>query len=224
MSTTLAIQAQESPRSVDAAFYAFKYAEGLKEIYLRSGKNTYDPVKLSTANMVGTYKVLVNDGVINLYTISTNEEGVLVYPKIGSVKVSGKMSQALIILSPIRNTRTPGYQALIINRDETKFRPGTYKLINLSPYSIRGAIGKGTRFTCARGKIATFKTKGVAGESLPVLFEYNASNRWRRLTETRWSHNDDKRMLLCAFLDQSSKRMKLRSIPDNIAKKKADSK
>ncbi|MFK7912024.1 MAG: hypothetical protein AB8F34_15695 [Akkermansiaceae bacterium] len=218
IATTAPVIAQESEREVSAAFYAFKYAEGLKVVYLRTGENSYEPIALSTANMVGPIKARVTGGNLSLHSRASNEEGKTAYPKVGSVKVPDGISKVLIILAPRTKTNIPSYQTLLVDRGETNFQPGSYKLINLSPYPIRGAIGRGTRFLCNNGKISTFKTKGTPGQALPVLFQYQKNDRWQRLTETRWAHSKNKRTLLCAYFDRSSRRMRLRSIPDNIAR------
>lgn len=213
--------AQEPLPTVRVTFYSFRYAPGLKTIYLKKGKGAYHEVKLSTANMVGPYKAVATKGAVTLHTMATNEEGETIYPKVGVAKIPADVSRALIVLAPLRKKGTsPGYQTLVLDRRDTKFPNGSYKLVNLSPYPIRGLIGKGTKFNCPASRVAMFKTKGEPGESLPVLFQFRSKDRWRRLTETRWAHSENGRVLLCAFLDQSTNRMKLRSIPDNTTRNK----
>jgi hypothetical protein len=49
-----------------------------------------------------------------------------------------------------------------------------------------------------------------------VLFEFQREDRWQRMTATRWTLRDDRRVLMCVYQDSATKRMHLRSIPDRI--------
>ncbi|MEM1085490.1 MAG: hypothetical protein AAGI48_15365 [Verrucomicrobiota bacterium] len=214
--TSAPLFAQEKLPTVQASFYAFRYAPGLKTIYLRTGAESFEPTRLSTANLIGPRKSVVTNGAITLHTMETTEDGTETYPVVGVAKLRGGISKALIVLAPINKKDSKNkYQCLVIDHQAAKFPKGSYKMVNMSPHPIRGMIGKGTRFNCASGKVATFKTKGTPGEALPVLFQYEKEDRWRTLTETRWAHTENDRALLCAYLDTATKRMKLRSIPDN---------
>lgn len=214
------VYAQESASKIEARFYAFRYAPKLQSVYLRTGIKTYQKVELSTANIVGPLKVLINDGSVTIHKMENNEEGEVIYPVVGVVKVPASITKALIILAPANQEKSKySYQTFVIDQKISQFPLGSYKLVNLSPYQIRGAIGS-TRFIVQPSRVASFNTKGQSGQALPVLFQYRKQDRWRRLTETRWAHSKTSRFLLCSYFDLSTKRMKLRSIPNNTVKNK----
>jgi hypothetical protein len=86
-------------------------------------------------------------------------------------------------------------------------------MINISPHPIRGAIGKSI-IESKPGSVANLKPEGEPGAIVAMKFEYYSENRWNLLTETRCAIRNDRRWLTCIYLDPSTGRMNIRSIPD----------
>jgi hypothetical protein len=103
----------------------------------------------------------------------------------------------------------------VVDQSESEFPPGSYQLINSPPYPVRCRVG-GRSALSASGTVQALQPIDVPGKMMSVEFEYHDGERWRRMTTTRWAYRNDRRSLLCLYLDPADKRMKLRSIPDRV--------
>lgn len=208
------LHAQEKPARIPASFYCFRFAGQLQDIHLRTGAKDYQKIELSTANMVGPVPVVVVDGIITLHRQQTDPEGNVIYPLVGSARI-GSIRKPLIVLFPAPQDDKFAYRTLTIDRSDTRFPLGSYQFINLSPHPMRGLVGK-TRLDSKPGTVSNLRPEGKPGEIMTVVFEYHDGSLWRPMTQTRWACRDDRRSLLCAYLDPRDKRVKMRAIPERL--------
>lgn len=205
--------AQETPK-VSTSIYCFKYAKGLEDVFVQTGAKKFTKVELSTANMLGPIGVVSEDGNITVRREEIDDEGKATYPAVGKVSLRG-LARPLIVLFPGGEDDPLPYRGVTIDRSEASFPMGSYKFMNLSPHPMRGLVGK-DRVDARPGEVKELKPQGQPGEMRPVRFEFHDGDNWRTMTETRWVIRDDRRSLLCAFLDPDSNRVKMRSIPERL--------
>lgn len=205
--------APEAPPTIPVSIYCFAYAPQLDTIHLRTGAISYQKVELSTANIVGPQQTLVDNGAITLHRQETAKDGSNTWPVVGRVRLPADCPRALILLLPAPADDALPYRGLAFVHTGRDFPLGSMKMVNLSPFAVRGTVGAAT-VTIRSGAVETFQPRGAAGESVPVLFEYQRDDRWQRMAATRWALRDDRRSLICIFEHPVTKRMNMRSIPD----------
>jgi hypothetical protein len=201
----------QQPTSVKISIFTFQYAEGHQEIFLNSKSGEYEAVTLSSANILGPFKVVLSEeGQVFLHERQKTAEGVDIYPAIAAVKIPSSVREPLLILVP-RSGDQP-YGALVIDRSLSKFPEGSYQLINFSRSEIRAMIGK-TRVLAPPMKITSFDLSLNLDDLLNVHFKYKLAEDWKTLSRTRWVNKKNKRSLLVAYLDPRTERMKIKGIP-----------
>ncbi len=206
-----AIAATAAPAEV--SFYCFQYSPGSETVFLQTGTESFTDLRLSTANIVGPVRVETKDGPLEIRgTPRTDEKGLVFRPLLGSAKLpsSGK---AVVILIPTPAGSPMPYHCVAFDHTGNGFPLGSYQVINLSPFPIRGSIGKNA-VEMKSGAVAPLKPTGTPGTSVPTRFEFAEKGAWNLLTETRSAIRDDRRWILCIYQDPVTKRMNLRSIPD----------
>ncbi|BCU78532.1 hypothetical protein [Luteolibacter sp. LG18] len=214
LATTLLAHA-DTPPHVDVSLYCFQFAPDTKQLAIRTGETTYQDVELSTANITGPVQALVTDGRITLHRQLTAPDGKVTWPVIGSAKVTAPMSRALLLLLPGSSGSPEPYRCTLMDHAEASFPFGTYRIVNLSPFAVRGAIGR-SLIDLKSATTGDLKLEGEPGAVVPSRFEFFDCNRWNLLTETRCAIRKDRRWLLCIYRDEDSGRMNLRSIPDRV--------
>jgi len=201
----------QQPTSVKISIFTFQYAEGHQEIFLNSKSGEYEAVTLSSANILGPFKVVLSEeGQVFLHERQKTAEGVDIYPAIAAVKIPSSVREPLLILVP-RSGDQP-YGALVIDRSLSKFPEGSYQLIDFSRSEIRAMIGK-TRVLAPPMKITSFDLSLNLDDLLNVHFKYKLAEDWKTLSRTRWVNKKNKRSLLVAYLDPRTERMKIKGIP-----------
>lgn len=208
----LPLHAASPPREIDASFYCFKYVPGLETIGIAAGE-TLRPVRLSTANITASERLTVAGGEATLRGKSVADDGKHPDPVVGRVKVPDHIRKALVVLIPAPADAPEPYHCLVLDQDDREFPLGTYRIVNFSPFAIRGAIGK-SYIEAKSGGITGLALQGEPGTVLPARFEFADGGKWNRLTETRCAARKDRRWLLCVYQDPATKRMNMRSIPD----------
>lgn len=200
-----------APTSIEISIFTFEYAEGYQTVLLNTKKDTYDELRLSSANILGPFKVLLSEErELGLYRRDQTEDGETIYPSIARVKIPADIREPLLVLVP-----TPGEQAyasLVIDRSLGDFPKGTFKLINFSNKDIRALIGK-TRVFAASKKVTPFNPFSNEEDLLDVHFQYKTEESWKTFGRTRWVNEESGRTLLCAFYDEDRNRMQIRGIP-----------
>jgi hypothetical protein len=207
------VAAPEAPPTIPVSIYCFAYAPNLDTVHLRTGAASYQKVELSTANIVGPQQALVDNGTITLHRQEAAPDGTTTWPVVGRVRLPADCPRALLLLLPAPAGEALPYRGLAFVHTNRDFPLGSMKMVNLSPFAVRGAVGAAT-VTIRSGGVETFQPRGEAGESVPVLFEYQRDDRWQRMTATRWALREDRRSLICIFEHPVTKRMNMRSIPD----------
>jgi hypothetical protein len=205
---------QEAPVKVAASFYAFDYAAGHDTVYYQTGPETFAAVELSKANIVGPVPAVLSDGALQLHSGPVKRaDGTSSRTLVATTKVAADVKQALVVLFPAAPDSATPYRALLFEHTGQAFPLGTYRIINLAPFPIRGAIGK--QIVQAKpGGVANLELKGEPGSVVPVRFEYFDEGAWSLLTETRAAVRKDRRWLMCIYRDPASGRLNMRSIPD----------
>lgn len=196
-------------REIEGSFYCFNYVPGLETIHVPAATGSV-PVRLSIANISEPVKVPVIDGEAVFQREATPSAAAV------KVRIPREIAKALVVLLPAPAGSPEPYRAFVLDRAREKFPLGTYRLVNLSPHAVRGAVGRS--FAEAKpGAIAGLELQGEAGETQAVKFEFQQDGRWNRLTESRAAVRRDRRWLVCIYEDPASHRMNLRSIPDRTA-------
>lgn len=208
--------AQEQLQKVPASFYAFNYVPGHETVAIQTGTEAFDEVRLSKANIVGPMAAVTAGGMLRIHAKPVTVEGKVTHPVLSTTKLPTGIKRALIVLFPDPKNAKEPYRSLVFDHDLKDFPLGVYRLINLSPYPIRGSIARD--FVEAKpGAIANLEPKGEPGAIVPVRFEFFDTGRWRLLTETRYAIRKDRRWLTCIYADPATGRMNIRSIPDRTA-------
>lgn len=206
------IAAEPLPK-VTASIYAFAYVPGHEKVRIMTGPESFEEIRLSTANIVGPVEAVAVNGALRICDKPAAVEGKVTHPALATAKVPAGVKRALVILVPAPNGSKEPYRSLVLNHDLQDFPLGVYRMINISPYPIRGAISR--NFIEAKpGGIANLELTGQPGTIAPVRFEFFDQGRWNLLTETRCAIRKDRRWLTCIYQDPVSGRMNIRSIPD----------
>ena len=124
--------------------------------------------------------------------------------------------RALVVLFPNPKNPKEPYRSLVLDHGLKGFPLGVYRLINVSPYPVRGIIGRETA-QVKPGGIAQLELMGEPGATAQMRFEFFDKNRWNLLTESRCAIRKDRRWLACIYSDPATGRMNIRSIPDRTA-------
>jgi hypothetical protein len=198
-------------RNIKVSVFSVAYAEGHQTIYLTNSKGEASEIRLSTANIRGPYKTVLDaDSNVTLRTKAKSEEGATIYPPIAQIKIPGNIKEPLMILVPSSGKQP--YRALIIERSLDEFPNGSYTLINFSPMDIRGLVGK-TQVIAPLKKITSFNPSSSEDRMLKVHFQYKRTDDWETFVRTKWANKRNKRTLLLAYPDPKTKRMKIKGIP-----------
>lgn len=205
---SVAARGQEQ-RQVDVTFFCLKYVPGLETVHVPAGAAS-EPVRLSTANMSKPVKMQLADDLAVFHRTPAGDPKTPPLPA-ASIRIPKDIGKALVVLVPNRSGEAEPYRALLVDHGE-KFRGGTYRVINFSHKSVRGAIGR-SYIEAASGKSADLELQGDPGTVQGVRFEFHDEGRWNRLTETRCAVRKDRRWLLCIYQEPNG-RMNMRSIPD----------
>ncbi|MGC4013342.1 MAG: hypothetical protein QM755_02320 [Luteolibacter sp.] len=205
----------EDPPHVEVSLYCFQYAPEAKTVAVRTGDASYADVTLSTANITGPVQAALTDGRVTLHRRVEGPKGEITWPVIGSAKLPDKLTRALLVLLPPASGSGETYRCALIDYTDAAFPYGSYRVANLSPFPVRGAIGK-SYVELKSAAMGTIKPQGEPGEVQPSRFEFQDNNRWNLLTETRCAVRNDRRWLLCIYRDPDSGRMNLRCIPDRV--------
>lgn len=207
--------AQEKPPTLATSFYCFQYAPGLRDVYVRTGAVAFQKVELSTANLLGPMAVVSTGGAVTVHRQEEDAEGNTVYPVVGTARIGASVRKPLVVLLPGPKGEKAVYRTLVLDRSEARFPLGSFQLVNLATHPVRGLVG-GSRVALKPGGVANVKPGGDPGQMVNVLFEYHDGERWRPMTKTRWAVRDDRRTLMCAYVDPKNGRVNIRSIPERL--------
>ncbi|WP_156817257.1 hypothetical protein [Rubritalea marina] len=195
-------------REVALSLYAFEYAKGHETIYILNKKGQGEAIRLSNANVLGPFKSVINEGGrVALCRKEVDEDGIVQYPILTTVKVPTRVQEPLLVLFPVEGESA--YNALVLDRAVANFPYGSYKLINASPYPVRGLVGKTKVFATSK-KVTSFQPS-FNGKLLDVHFQYKQAPEWKTFGRTRWVE-ERRQSLLCAYQDPRTKRMKIRGL------------
>ncbi|QTN33922.1 hypothetical protein HZ994_16910 [Akkermansiaceae bacterium] len=208
--------AAEPLPKIAASFYAFGYASGHEKVQIMTGPEAFEEIQLSTANIVGPVAAVAVDGSLRICDKPRTVGGKLIHPVLSDVRIPLGMKRVLVMLFPAPKEANHAYRSLVINHDLKDFPLGVYRMINVSPYPIRGAIAR-EYITAKPGGVANLEPAGQPGAVVPVRFEFFDQGRWNLLTETRCAIRKDRRWLTCVYQDPVTGRMNIRSIPDRTA-------
>ena len=203
----------QAPPQIPASFYAFDYVKGHETVSIRTGADGYEDLRLSKANIVGPVSSLVNEGSLKIHALPVIVDGKPTHPVLSTAKVPAGTKRALVVLFPDPKNPSEPYRSLVFNHDLSDFPLGVYRLINLSPHPVRGAVARSI-VQAKPGGIGDLALVGEPGAVVPVRFEFFSEERWNLLTETRAAIRKDRRWLMCIYQDPATGRMNIRSIPD----------
>ncbi len=223
MKTTLAITlalglaaslgAQDTPPTVTASFYAFDYAPGLQEVSIMVAGQAFEEITLSKANIVGPIEAVLVDGNLTLHGAPVETGDEVTRPVVAAARIPDQIINALVVVFPAPESHRHAYNCLVLDHAAADFPLGVYRMINASPFPVRGAMARSI-IEAKPGDIANLEPEGEPGTTVPVRFEYYENDRWNLLTETRSAIRDDRRWLVCIYQDARTGRLNLRSIPD----------
>ena len=206
--TCPAVHAAGKDKNPSISIYCMAYADGFKSVFVKSAKNHYQQINLSTANIVEASDLLVEDGRILLYG-PAGADGQ--HPVVANAEI-GAIRQPLIVLHPAGKDATPAYLSKAVEADPAKFPLGSFNLVNLSPYPVRIDHEEEVIELESDGA-RIFKPDHSAGDSLAMRMDYKSGENWLLLSSARWPSRDDRRTLVCFQLDPASKRMNVKSVP-----------
>jgi len=195
---------------VKVSIYAFEHNKKHKTIFLESPKETPYEITLSKANILGPFKTVRDqNGKVTIRKKEVNAEGGIVYTPILKVTIGANIKEPLLILLPAAGEKS--YKAYVIDQSRRKFPNGSYKIFNLSSSLIRGLVGK-TRVNVSPGKLFSFNPSSNVEDIMDVHFQYMKAEKWKTFGRSRWVKVQEKRTLLCVYVDPRTKRMKIRGV------------
>jgi hypothetical protein len=203
-----AVHAAGKDKSMSVSIYCMAYADGLKTVFMKSAKDRYQEIGLSTANVVEAADSLVEDGRILLYG-PAGEDGK--HPLVANVEISA-VRQPLIVLHAAGVDAAPAYHSKAVEMEAKTFPLGSFNLVNLSPHSVRINHDEEV-IELESGAARIFTPDHSAGDSLAVKMDYKTGETWLLLSSARWAARNDRRTLVCFQLDSASKRMNVKSVP-----------
>lgn len=207
------LTAAESLPTIHTSFYSFAYVPGYEKVRVMTGPEAFEEIQLSTANIVGPVSAAAVNGSLRICDEPLTVEGKITHPVLSTALLPQGIKRALVILFPAAKGAKEPYRSLVLNHDLQDFPLGVYRLINISPHPIRGAIAR-NYIEAKPGGIANLEPAGEPGAIVPVRFEFFDQGRWNLLTETRCAIRKDRRWLTCIYQDPVTGRMNIRSIPD----------
>lgn len=223
MKTTLAITlalalaasvaAQEAPPTVNASFYAFEYAPQLQEVAIMVAEQTFEEITLSKANIIGPIEAMLVNGNLRIHGAPVGSGDEVSRPVVAVARIPDQIKNPLIVVFPAPEGHRYAYNCLVLDHAAADFPLGVYRMINASPYPVRGAMARSI-IEAKPGDIADLRPVGEPGTTVPVRFEFFDNDRWNLLTETRSAVRNDRRWLVCIYQDTQTGRLNLRSIPD----------
>jgi|TARA_B110000908_G_scaffold96583_1_gene114186 hypothetical protein len=209
LSTGLFAQKDKAPPT-EVSIYAFERNKQHQTIFLESPKNEPYEITLSKANILGPFKTVKDEnGKVTIRKKAKDAEGAIIYPQLSKVTIPTHVKEPLLILIPISGNRA--YKTYVIDRSLSSFPKASYKIFNLSPSLIRGIVGK-TRVTVAPRKLFAFNPSSNVEDIMDVHFQYKNAEKWKTFGRTRWVKMQEKRTLLCVYLDSKTKRMRIRGV------------
>jgi len=206
--TCPAVHAAGKDKNPSISIYCMAYADGLKSVFVKSAKNRYQPINLSTANIVEANDSLVEDGRILLYG-PAGEDGN--HPVVANAEI-GAIRQPLIVLHPAGADDGLAYHSKVVEIDSKKFPLGSFNLVNLSPYPVR-ISHEDEVMELESEDTRIFMPDHSANDSLAMSMDYKTGENWLLLSSARWPSRNDRRALVCFQLDPASKRMNVKSVP-----------
>lgn len=205
------IASAEPPPTAAISVFCFRYAGDLQSLLVKSGEESTEAIELSTANLVGPVKAVVEKGAVMFFQKPAGE-GAAPRPA-ASIKLPADAKRAVVVLVPAAEGEALPYRGFAFSHENRAFPMGSMKIVNLSPYPVRWNIG-GEVMGLRPGGVEGFRPKGEPGSNQNVVFQVEKEGRWLPLTTTRWAVRDDRRYLMCLYEDPATRRMGLRSIPD----------
>ena len=184
------------------------YAAGLKTVFVKTGRDSFGSVALSSANVVTADGAVVTAGKISLHGPTTEDNP---YPVVATANVSG-MRQPLLLMIPAKEAGGMAYDSKVVEADARHFRMGSFNLVNLSPNSVRITAG-GKVIEMKAGEDTLFKPDVPAGGAIPVTIDQQSGGSWQLVSSAQWASRNDRRTLVCFLLDPVSKRMVIKSVP-----------
>lgn len=187
------------------------YAEDHKSVYLLDGDDQAVEIALSTARIVGPYRIALDaDSTAILRGKKETEEGTVTYYPVAQAKLPGHTKEPVMILVP--STESLPYRAIIIDRSLEHLSVGSYLMINLSPMEVRGSVGDNEVVVSANND-TTIILSSEDADSLDVHFEFEGADGWQTFARTRWTQAVSKRSLLLVYQDPKTERMRIRGVP-----------
>lgn len=186
------------------------YSQDVKSVYLKTGKNEYQSVALSFANVIELPACPIEKGKITFFG-PVGEDG---QHSIAAIAEINSISTPLIVLHPSAPDAQTPYQAIAINADTEQFPLTSFQLLNLSPYPVR--IDKDDETPVAElpsDSSHNFKPSSPAGNPFAIQVKYKIDDAWILLSSSSWVARNDRRTLVCILPDPRSERMNIRSVP-----------
>ena len=207
-SFSVPVAAAEKGKTQPLAIYCAVYADGLKTVFVKTGKDSYQSVALSSANVVTAKESMGADGKVSLHGPGAGDEN---YPVVAIADVPGHR-RALFIMAAGKKGGDMAYETKVVEGDMSDFPMGTFKMVNLAPHPVRITSG-GEVVEIKAGDDYLYKQSAAAGTAVPVTIDHKAGDDWQLVSSTKWAARNDRRTLVCFLLDANSGRMVVKSVP-----------
>lgn len=192
----------------DALLFCSGYASDLKTVFVKGAGKKYQNVRLSIANVIELPETHVEGGKIALYG-APGENGKR--PVVAIADVKG-VKRPLIVLYPGEQGAETAYGATTVDADTSKFRVGTFQLLNLSPHPVRFSQDE-VVIELEHLAARIYPPPKPLGKPLSVSIDYKLGDNWTLLSSSSWAVRNDRRTLVCVLLDPLTGRMNVKSVP-----------
>src|SRR6218665_2498318 len=106
------LHAAVETREIEVSFFCLKYVPGLETIHVQKGQ-TYEPVRLSTANLTNPMKTTLTNGEAVFHRNTPPEKPAADLPLAGKFHVPANIDKALIVLIPNASSDGEAYRSLV---------------------------------------------------------------------------------------------------------------
>ena len=154
-----------------------------------------------------------------IFTTSSDPAGVKDAAKIvAKVKVPNGFRTGIFMFLPgTGRAGDPPFQVLVIGDAKRDFPPGSVKVINLSPASVKLQLEK-ENFEFKPGETKLIKELPVSENHTAGMVAYaNSDGQWQRIASGVWPEPGDKRVLQVMFRNPASDQIEIRGIRDVAA-------
>jgi hypothetical protein len=212
LATTLACPAQQATRLIEVRTLCFQHIGDIKKVLVpgtEAGVMTEVPLYISSYSL--PQKLKVKEDTVAFVIPDATPENASGHRVIAQAKVPADSTRVLFLFLPGEDPVKEPYKVVTFADDTRTFPWGSVRLINLSKVPVRFHLGEfsgDNAKTLAPGKLTVIPKVRKLNEfnQYNVLIEFQGTEGFVPVSNTRWKTVDGKRDLAIAFVDPAGNR------------------